>query len=62
MQKKRKFKLKPQTLMDTARWRISPEAKGKMDEYIKWLEKKKHELEKRKNEVWANARIDTRGN
>ncbi len=51
MQKKRKFKLKPQTLMDTARWRISPEAKSKMNDYVKWLEKKKYELEKRKNEV-----------
>lgn len=50
MQKKRKHQLKPQTLMDTARWRISPEARSKLDEYTKWLEKKKQELEKRKND------------
>lgn len=50
MQKKSKFKLKPQTLMDTAHWRISPEAKSKMDDYAKWLEQKKRELEKRKND------------
>lgn len=50
MQRKRKFQQKPQTLMDTARWRISPEAKGKLEEYEKWLEKKKQVLEKRKND------------
>lgn len=50
MQKKRKFQLKPQTLMDTARWRISPETKNKMDGYAKWLEQKKRGLEKRKND------------
>lgn len=50
MQKKRKYQLKPQTLMETAHWHISPEAKNKIDEYTKWLEKKKRELEKRKND------------
>lgn len=50
MQKKHKYQPKPQTLLDTARWRISPSARVKMDEYEKWLEKKKRELEKRRND------------
>ena len=49
MQKKRKYQPKPQTLLDTARWRISPSARAKMDEYERWLEKKKQGLEKRQN-------------
>ncbi len=47
---RQKRTLKPQTLMDMARWRISPEAKSKMNKYAKWLEQKKHRLEKRKND------------
>lgn len=47
---RQKRTLKSQTLMDTARWRISPSTRVKMDEYEKWLEKKKRETEKRQDD------------
>lgn len=50
MQKKHKYEPKPQTLLDTARWRISPEARSKINDYLEWLEKKKRGLEKRHND------------